>query len=82
MRINFTDSEIDRWLEVLEKHFLTDSVEAIEAYEMIRKKFKNAQSRSNASKKKIKFIREAKRKKTNEERSKIQADILRDFSRG
>ena len=77
MRISFTSSEICDWLEALQNHFCTDSEEAIEQYDMITKKLKNAEIRSNASKGKIRAIHEAERKKKLEERKETQEEVLK-----
>ena len=80
LKITFTSSEISDWLDALESHFCTDSEEAIKQYNMITKKLKNAEIRSIASKGKIRAIYRAEEKKMIEERSKIQEDILKQYS--
>jgi len=79
LKITFTSSEISDWLDALERHFCTDTEDAIEQYEMITKKLKNAEIRSNASRGKIRAIHEAERKKKLEERKKIQEDVLKAY---
>ena len=80
MKITFTSSEISDWLEALQNHFCTDSEEAIQQYNMITKKLKNAEIRSRASRGKIRAIHRAEEKKKNKEHSKIQEDILKQYS--
>ena len=79
MRISFTSEEIDEWLEALQNHFCTDSEEAIQQFNMITKKLKNAEIRSKASRGKIRAVHDAERKKKLEERGEIQRNILREY---
>ena len=79
MKITLTSSEVIDWLEALQNHFCTDSEEAIEQYNMITKKLKNAEIRSNASRGKIRAIHDAERKKKLEERKEIQEAVLRAY---
>ena len=58
MRITFTTWEIDEWLEALKRCFCTAAEEDIRQYEMIIKKLKNAEIRSNASKEKYRHLRQ------------------------
>jgi len=79
LKITFTSLEISDWLEALQNHFCTDSEEAIEQYNMITKKLKNAEIRSNASRGKIRAIHDAERKKKLEDRKEIQEAVLRAY---
>ena len=80
MRISFTDFEINEWIEFIEQVCDACCDEEVQFKRMMIKKFKNAQSRSEASKKKIKYIHFAQRKKDNEERSMIQEEVLRKYT--
>ena len=76
MKITFTTSEIIDWLEALQNHFCTDSEEAIEQYDMLTKKLKNAEIRSKASIGKIRAIHRAEDKKLRERDAKVRDNIL------
>ena len=76
MRITFTISEIFDWLEALEDYFFTGAPDAIEAYEMITKKLKNAEIRSKASIGKLKHIRRADDKKQRQLRDEHTNAVL------
>lgn len=79
MKITFTLSEIDKWLEALNNHFCTDSLEAIEQYDMIVKKFNNSIIRSEASIGKIRAIDDAKRKKQLEHDNTVRETVLKTY---
>ena len=76
MRITFTSSEIFDWLEALQNHFCTDSEEAIQQFNMIARKLKNAEIRSKASIGKIKHIRRADDKKQRQLRDEHTNSVL------
>ena len=76
MKITFTSTEIIYWLEALNNHFSTDSPEAIQQYNMIVKKLKNAEIRSQASRGKIRAIRDSQRKKQQIHDDQIRKEVL------
>jgi len=79
MKISFSVEEIDEWIEFIERTCDACSDEDVLRLNKILKKFVNARSRSNASKRKIRYIQDAAWKKKNEERAEIQRDILKKY---
>ena len=79
MKITFTTSEIDEWLEALERCFCTAAEEDIRQYEMITKKLKNAVIRSKASRGKERSIQDAQRKKQLAHDDDVRTTVLKAY---
>lgn len=77
MRISFTATEIEGILEALEDYFCLDCPDAIEKYNTIVKKFKNAMIRSRASKGKQHSIWLSEREKRRQEDDETRKTVLK-----
>ena len=81
MRISFTDKEIEEWVEFIDRVCDACCDEEVKMKHKMIRKFRNAQSRSTASKSKIRFIQNAERKKEQIKTAEIQRDILREYNK-